>query len=241
MTEPVEDSKLMLFPPCLIWYMWLRQWHWSTSKEEEKPHALSIILKMMLTTKPCWPLKISLDSIWFVFFLNISNENKQCTYPKLRHQDVSNAAQNCHTVKYVPGIFEIILLGLREVKKKAETREQWREWEKGEKVEDDIKRSNKKKGEGGEKGNWQERWREEKETKKRDISCACRRESSLWWRDGWLPAGGFSENRGETSNRHRRTDFFEPGPIALAHVLRKEKIKKGTHTSRREGKEGGGY
>lgn len=31
------------------------------------------------------------------------------TYPKLCHQDVSDAAQNCHTVKNIPGIFEIIL------------------------------------------------------------------------------------------------------------------------------------
>ena len=32
-----------------------------------------------------------------------------CTYPKLCDQDVSNAAQNCYTVKNIPGIFEIIL------------------------------------------------------------------------------------------------------------------------------------
>lgn len=31
------------------------------------------------------------------------------TYPKLCDQDVSNAAQNCHTVKNIPGIFEIVL------------------------------------------------------------------------------------------------------------------------------------
>lgn len=31
------------------------------------------------------------------------------TYPELGNQDVSNAAQNCHTVKNIPGIFKIIL------------------------------------------------------------------------------------------------------------------------------------
>lgn len=49
-------------------------------------------------------------TVYIFFFRNIPNENKPFTYPKLRHQDVSNAAQNCHTVKYIPGIFEIILL-----------------------------------------------------------------------------------------------------------------------------------
>lgn len=47
------------------------------------------------------------------------------TYPKLCHKDVSDAAQNCHTVKNIPGIFEIIL-SVQEVKKGREKKERGR-------------------------------------------------------------------------------------------------------------------
>lgn len=42
-------------------------------------------------------------------FLEITN-TRIFTYPKLSHEDVSNASQNCHTVKNIPGIFKIILV-----------------------------------------------------------------------------------------------------------------------------------
>lgn len=42
------------------------------------------------------------------------------TYPKLSHQDVSNAAQNCHTVKNIPAVFEIVLAFMKGKERKGE-------------------------------------------------------------------------------------------------------------------------
>lgn len=98
-------------------------------------------------------------------------ETKQCTYPKLRHQDVSNAAQNCHTVKNIPGIFEIILFGLQEVKKRAGTRERWRVRERMEELAgegSEIRMRKTKKRRQWEEGVRQEGQRGEKETREGD-------------------------------------------------------------------------
>lgn len=55
------------------------------------------------------------------------------TYPNLGNQNVSDAAQNCHTVKNIPGIFEIILWSGQERQRDEEEREQRRaKWKKGE-------------------------------------------------------------------------------------------------------------
>lgn len=43
------------------------------------------------------------------FFLFLSVNPRHCTYPKLSDKNVSDAAQDCHTVKNIPGIFEIVL------------------------------------------------------------------------------------------------------------------------------------
>lgn len=63
----------------------------------------------------CPPILFSVNrktaKIMFDLFIPFNHVSAiECrTYPELGNQDVSNAAQNCHTVKNVPGIFKIIL------------------------------------------------------------------------------------------------------------------------------------
>ena len=91
---PPNSSSCLLYGFQTMWQMYkpIGTWRGSPSKQSHKQtlrHCSDNVISICLQ-----PLKLGTDP---------------ATYPELGDQDVSDAAQNCHTVKNIPGIFEIIL------------------------------------------------------------------------------------------------------------------------------------